>query len=122
MVTNFIPETSTDSAASTKLFFDTYGVSPLEFNGAEFDLTISFFKSRGFDNDAAIVTASTLLKQAKADNSSIQKLLDTLQGFNDIQITALIAEILNNNRSPISILGFRKNNIKTDLVSRNVAT
>lgn len=121
MATNLIRETPGDSASSTKLFFDTYGISPLEFNSVDFDSAVTFFKSKGFEEDAAIVTASTVLKQAKLDNMSVQKLLDTLSGFNDIQISALVGEILNNNRSPISVLGYRVKNSRTDFVTRNVA-
>jgi len=118
--TNFVKETLGDSADPTKLFFDTYGIAPLEFNSTDFDSAVTFFKSRGFEEDAAIVTASTLLKQAKLDNASVQKLIDTLKGFTDLQISALVGEILNNNRSPISILGYRIKNRKTDLITRNV--
>jgi hypothetical protein len=118
--TNFVKETLGDSADPTKLFFDTYGIAPLEFSSTDFDSAVTFFKSRGFEEDAAIVTASTLLKQAKLDNASVQKLIDTLKGFTDLQISALVGEILNNNRSPISILGYRIKNRKTDLITRNV--
>ncbi len=120
MATNFVKETVGDSADPTKLFFDTYGIAPLEFNSVDFDSAISFFKTRGFEEDAAIVTASTLLKQAKLDNISVQKLLDSLSGFTGLQISALVGEILNNNRSPISTLGYRVRNGKTDLITRNV--
>jgi hypothetical protein len=121
MSTNFVKESLGDSADPTKLFFDTYGIAPLEFNSVDFDSSITFFKSKGFEEDAAIVTASTLLKQAKLDNISVQKLLDTMKGFTDLEISALVGEILNNNRSPISILGYRVRNNGSDLITRNVA-
>ncbi len=120
MATNLITEPFADSAQPTKLFFDTYGITPLEFNAVEFDLAITFFKSKGFKEDAAVITASTILKQAKLDNMSVQRLLDSLEGFNDLQISALVGEILNNNRSPISTLGFRVTNNGSDLITRNV--
>lgn len=121
MATNLIRDVSSDSASSTKLFFDTYGISPLEFNSVDFDSAVTFFKGKGFEEDTAIVTASTILKQAKLDNMPIKKLLDTLSGFNDLQISALVGEILNNNRSPISVLGYRVKNDRSNLVTRNVA-
>jgi hypothetical protein len=121
MSTNFVKESPGDSADPTKLFFDTYGIAPLEFNSIDFDSSVTFFKSKGFEEDAAIVTASTLLKQAKLDNISVQKLLDTMKGFTDLEISALVGEILNNNRSPISILGYRVRNNGSDLITRNVA-
>jgi hypothetical protein len=121
MATNLIKESFKDSAESTKLFFDTYGITPLEFNSIEFDLAITFFKAFGFEEDAAVVTATTLLKQAKLDNMPVQKLLDTLRGFTDLEISSLIGEILNNNRSPISILGFRVSDNNINLIKRNIA-
>jgi hypothetical protein len=121
MATNLINESFSDSAQPTKLFFDTYGIAPLEFNAVEFDLAITFFKSKGFQEDAAVITASTILKQAKLDNMPVQKLLETLQGFTELQISALVGEILNNNRSPISTLGFRIIKTGSDLITRNVA-
>ena len=96
-----------DSAASTKLFFDTYGREPLQFNVNDAEAAIGFFTSRGFDSDAAIITASTLLKQAKLDEVPIFQLLDTLKGLTAIELNFLIAQILNNNRGATSTLGFR---------------
>ncbi len=120
MATNLITEPLADSAQPTKLFFDTYGIAPLEFNAVEFDLAITFFKARGFKEDAAVITASTILKQANLDNLPVQRLLDSITGFNDLQISALVGEILNNNRSPISTLGFRVTDNRSNLTTRNV--
>jgi hypothetical protein len=96
-----------DSAASTKLFFDTYGREPLQFNVNDAEAAIAFFTGRGFDSDAAIITASTLLTQAKLDEVPIFQLLDTLKGLTAIELNFLIAQILNNNRGATSTLGFR---------------
>lgn len=113
MATNLpIPSTdklTQDSAAATKLFFDTYGQAPLEFNASEVDATVSFFKSKGFDDDAANITAATLLKQAKLDGTPIFRILDTLSGFNSLDLSSLVGEVLNNNRTSSSTLGFRTN-------------
>jgi hypothetical protein len=96
-----------DSAAGTKLFFDSYGQFPLEFNASEVDATITFFGSKGFDEDASIVVSAVLLKQAKLDNTPIFQILDTLKTFNGLQLSQIVGEILNNNRVPTSTLGFR---------------
>ena len=50
--TNLPAKQLTDSAAKTKLFFDTYGAAPLEFNATEVDATLGFFESRGFSKEA----------------------------------------------------------------------
>ena len=107
MSTNLPPQVITDSAANTKLFFDLYGREPLQFVANEVEAAIGFFTTRGFDLDAATMTATTLLKQAKLDNVPVFVLLDTLKSFDLTELNFLIAEILNNNRGPSSNLGFR---------------
>ena len=107
MATNLPPKQSTDSAEATKLFFDSYGQTPLQFPSNDVDATVSFFLKRGFEREAANVTALSLLKQAKIDGINIFSILDTLETFNAVQISALVAEILNNNRVPTSTLGYR---------------
>lgn len=120
MSTNLPSNTVQDSSSQTKLFFDSYGIAPLEFRSIDVDSTIAFFKSRGFTEDAAVTTSSVLLKQAKLDNMAINKLLDTLEGFDDLQISTLVGEILNNNRLPTSTLGYKSNPKKSDSITRNV--
>jgi hypothetical protein len=121
MATTNLPSVAIeDSAAGTKLFFSNYGEEPLEFNTNEVDAAVGFFKSRGFDDDAALVVASTILRQAKIDNSPIYKILDSLSGFEDLNISTLVGEILNNNRAPTSTLGFRTTPV-TPNQTRNIA-
>lgn len=109
-----------DSAAGTKLFFDSYGQQPLEFNATDVNASLAFFESKGFDKDAALVVSTVLLRQAKIDGTPIFKILDTLEGFNSLQLSQLVGEILNNNRLPISTLGFRLTT-KSPNQSRNIA-
>lgn len=120
MITNLPPSTISDSADNTKLFFDTYGQKPLEFNAAEVDAAIAFFTSFGFDNDAALTISSVLLKQAKLEGLSVFNILDTIKKFDSLQISALVSEILNNNRSPTSTLGYKISNT-TDNKTREVS-
>ncbi|NBP58862.1 hypothetical protein EBU71_20420, partial [bacterium] len=81
-----------DSAAGTKGFFNNYGNLQLEFSANEVSAAIGFFKSRGFDEDASILTAQVLLKQAKIDGIPVFQLIDTLKTFNGVQISAIVAE------------------------------
>lgn len=120
MTTNLPKQISDDSAASTKLFFDTYGQRPLEFNATEVDACIAFFTSFGFDNDAALTISSVLLKQAKLEGLSAFNILDTMRKLNSLEVSALVAEILNNNRSPSSTLGYKVSN-REDLKIREVS-
>lgn len=115
-----LPEIS-DSAETSKVFFDTYGTPEIEFNAVDVDAAVGFFTSRGFENEAALVTASVILKQAKIDRMPVKELLDTLKTFEGIQLSALVAEILNNNRTPISTLGFRQKSVRPDQISRNIS-
>jgi len=110
-----------DSAQSTKLFFDQYGIKPLEFSANDVAGAIGFFESKGFNNDAAISTASAILRQAKIDGTPVFQLLDTLKGFNNLQLSALVSEILNNNRTSTSTLGYRYNNVPKTEIVRNIA-
>jgi hypothetical protein len=101
-----------DSAAGTKLFFDTYGQAPLEFAANDVDVCINFFKKKGFGDDAAQIVSITLLKQAKLDETPISKILDSLKTADSLILNQLVGEILNNNRTSISTLGFRTTDVK----------
>ena len=122
MSTNLPKPIIEDSAQATKLFFDSYGEAPLEFPANDVEAAIGFFESRGFDRDAAEITAMTVLKQAKLDDMPVYQLLDTLKKLEGTDLSALISEILNNNRPPSSLLGFKVTPASgTDLKVRNVA-
>jgi hypothetical protein len=120
MATNIPVSPKEDSAAGTKLFFDTYGKNPLEFQANEVNAAIGFFTSRGFDDDAASLTAAVLLKQAKLEAVPVFKILDTLKEFNGVQISALVGEILNNSRGAGSTLGFRVVSVEKQNQTRNI--
>lgn len=109
-----------DSAEATKLFFNQYGISPYEFNAGELTAAVGFFEKRGFRGDTAKVVAVTLLKQSRADNVPVFKILDTLQSFPEIKLSALVAEILNNNRKATSTLGYRALNVSKKDIAREV--
>jgi len=118
--TNLPARNIEDSAAGTRLFFDSYGQDPLEFNANDVGATIGFFESKGFDSDAALVVSTVLLKQAKIDDTPIFQLLDTLKGFNNLQLSQLVGEVLNNNRTSTSTLGFRTENVSATQ-TRNIS-
>ena len=102
--TNLPEKQIQDSAARTKLFFDTYGKEPLEFNATEVDASIQFFIKKGFSEDAARITALSLLKQSKIEGISVFGVLDQLGNLDEASISALVSEILNNNRPSTSTL------------------
>ena len=107
MPTNLPAKEIQDSAARTRLYFNQYGKEPLEYNAVDYDAAIMFFLDKGFDNSAAEVVATSLLKQAKLENMPITKVLDDITGLEQLEISALVAEVLNNNRPATSTLGYR---------------
>ena len=94
---------------SVKAFFAKYFVKTISMNANEVDSVVGFFEKRGFDKQSAIATASVLLQQAKIDNVKVFSLLDTLRGLDDVQISQLVATVLNSNRSAVSGLGYKLN-------------
>ena len=120
MATNLPSFQKQDSAAGTKLFFDNYGKEPLEFNANDVSASVSFFEKKGFDSDASLIVASVILKQAKIDGTPVFKILDTLSGFDGLALSSIVGEILNNNRTATSTLGFRTNPVISNQI-RNIA-
>ena len=122
MRTNLPPvESGTDSAAKTKLFFDEYGQSPLEFLANDVEAAIGFFIANGFDRDAAEITAAVVLRQAKFENMPVFELIDQLKVMDGVKLSALVAEILNNNRPSSSALGYKAANSDDQFKTRNIA-
>lgn len=122
MRTNLPPlEASTDSAAKTKLFFDEYGQAPLEFSANDVEAAIGFFMGNGFDRDAAEITAFVMLRQAKFENIAIFQLIDQLKTLDGVELSAMVAEILNNNRPSSSALGYKAANADDQFKTRNIA-
>jgi hypothetical protein len=122
MRTNLPPiETGTDSAAATKLFFDEYGQSPLEFSANDVEAAIGFFMVNCFDRDAAEITSAVVLRQAKLENIPAFQLIDQLKTFDGVELSAMVGEILNNNRPSSSALGFKAANADDQFKTRNIA-
>jgi hypothetical protein len=110
----------TDSAKATRVFFARYGQQGTEFKADDVAAVIGFFQIRGFETDVAISAALEVLKSAKQDKRSVFLLLDTLTEFNGVQLSVIVSKILNQNRLPISILGFRSNVNVTESITRNI--
>lgn len=120
MATNLPIEQIEDSAAGTKLFFDSYGEAPLEFSSNDVNTTVAFFTGKGFEKDSALVISTVILKQAKLEGIPVTQILDTIKQFETSELSQLVAEILNNNRVPTSTLGYRTEPIIPNQ-SRNIA-
>lgn len=119
-MSNLPPSISTDSAQATRAFFDSYYTEPVFLPANEIDAVIGFFKKRGFDNTAANSTSIVLLQQAKLDNVNVFRLLDTLNGLTEVQLSSIVAEVLNYNRQKTSTLGYRQESNVDLLEKRNI--
>ena len=117
--TSSVPS-ETNGNKKTKEFFDRYYTNPISYKAEEVDAVVGFFQKRGFDQTAAVNTAVVLLQQAKVDGVNIFKLLDTLGGTNEVQLSNIVAQILNLNRSKVSTLGFYVPSVGTKLEQRNI--
>jgi hypothetical protein len=121
MNTNLPSTVIEDSASATKLFFDEYGQAPLEFSATDVESAVGFFQNQGFDRDAAEITAMVVLRQAKFENIPVFKLIDQLKSLEGMKLSALVGEILNNNRPSSSALGFKIGKVDDELKTRNIA-
>jgi hypothetical protein len=111
---------SADSADFAKTYFNYYADAGNEFNANDVEATIGYLKSAGFGEQAAIVTSSILLKQAKQENIPVYSLLDTLKGLESLELSTIVSTVLNQNRSVTSVLGFRFATIENQFQTRNI--
>ena len=95
----------------TRKFFEQSNSSGLSFATNDVDAMVGYFESRGFDRTASISTATVILQQAKIDGVKVFELLDTLKGMDKVQLSYIVTEILNHNRSNTSSLGYK---VKTE--------
>lgn len=120
MSTNLPPQNSNDSATKVKVFFDNYFNKQISYPAEQIDSVVNYFTKRGFDQIASAAVSTVLLQQAYIDQVNVYTLLDTLKGLTDVQISAVVAEILNSNRQNTSVLGYRQASTGEYLEARNV--
>jgi len=108
------------SDEDTRLFFDKYLTKSINFNDNDLNSVVGFFENKGFDKSSAISVSLVLLQQAKLDQIKVFKLIDTLKKYEDIQLSAVVAEVLNYNRKRTSAVGFKKQNTDNRLEKRNI--
>ena len=100
--------------------FDQYFTASQNFPSNEVDAVVGFFENRGFDKTAAVSTATTLLSQARLDDVNVFELLDTLKGLESVQISAVVAQVINYDRPSTSTIGFRRDNQDNLSEKRNI--
>lgn len=109
-----------DSSAEVKEFFNKYFSESISYSATQVDSVVGFFLRRGFNESSATGVATVLLQQAKIDDVNVFTLLDTLKGLDDVEISALVGEIVNYNRSKVSVIGVKTAFPETKQEQRNI--
>jgi len=118
---NNIPKDKSASSSDLTLqVFDQYYQAPVAINNNELVMMTGFFEKRGFDVVAAESTALVILQQAKKDGFNAMQVMDTMSGLSPVEISSLVAEILNYNRFKTSSLGTSQHYAPAEEVVRNI--
>jgi hypothetical protein len=120
MASNLPTSTTADSAEEVRNFFDKYFLHQITFPTNQIDAVVGFFLKRGFDDVAARSTSIVLLNQARIENVSPFKLVDTLKGLTGTQLSNVVTEVLNVYRDRSSSLGFKTISTAETAESRNI--
>ena len=119
-VTSSLNISPVDSSSEVKEFFNKYFSESISYSATQVDSVVGFFLKRGFNESSATGVATVLLQQAKIDDVNVFTLLDTLKGTTEVQLSNIVAQILNLNRSKASALGFNVKTLGTKLEQRNI--
>jgi hypothetical protein len=117
---NNLPFEAPSYPEDVRRFFDKFFVHQVTFPTNQIDAVVGFFLKHGFDADSARSTSIVLLNQARIDNINVFQLVDSLKKLTDVQLSQVVAQILNSYREKISLLGFRISNIADTYESRNI--
>jgi hypothetical protein len=95
-------------------------VENFQFKQNDIDAAIGFFVKRGFDRVASEDISYIILKQSVIDGVPSQSILDSLSKSSDVELSQLLALVINSNRYKTSKLGLRNQQISNSLVTRNI--
>lgn len=119
-MTNLPQTLNFDSSQEVKTFFDKYFETEVTFSSNEIDAVVGFFMRRNFDIESARSITIVLLNQARVDNVNVFALVDTLKTLTDIQLSQVVAQILNSYREKTSLLGYRISQVADNYETRNI--
>jgi hypothetical protein len=121
MASNLPPQLPpNDSSVAVRQFFDKFFQQSVSFPANQIDAVVGFFTKQGFDTTSAESTAIVLLNQARQDGVDVFQLIDTLKQLNDVQLSQVVAQVLNAYREKTSVLGYRINTIVDTYETRNI--
>ena len=110
----------TGSQLDVRQFFDKFFQNQVSFPSNQIDAVIGFFLKREFDVESARSISIVLLNQARIDNVNVFELLDTLKTLTDVQLSQIVAQVLNVYREKVSLLGYRVAPLEDTYESRNI--
>ena len=117
---NLPSQPATDSSVDVKEFFDKFFVHKVSFPSNQIDAVVGFFLKNGFDLESARSTGIVLLNQARADGVNVFKLIDTLKTLTDVELSQVVAQVLNAYREKVSLLGYRIAPLVDTYEARNI--
>jgi hypothetical protein len=120
MQSNLPATTVSDSSLEIRQFFNKFYNHQVSFPAGEIDNTVGFFLKQGFDIESARSTSIVLLNQAKEDGVNVFELLDSLKKLTDIQMSQVVAQVLNAYREKTSLLGYRVTQNVDTYETRNI--
>lgn len=104
-----LPNTQLNTFDSESKLFNRQFENEISYKTSEVDAVIGYFLKRGFEQTAAVNTAVVILEQAAVDKLPAFQIIDTLKGLTDVQLSNVVAQILNINRPKTSRIGYRIN-------------
>jgi hypothetical protein len=120
MYSNLPPDNTQGTSVEVRSFFDKFFLHEVTFPAAQIDAVVGFFLKRGFDDVASKSVAIVLLNQSRYDNVNVFDLVDTLKGLTDVQLSQVVAEVLNAYREKTSILGYKTSSLADSFETRNI--
>lgn len=120
MASNLPVEVLVDSSVEVKSFFDKYYSTAVSFPSNQIDAVVGFFTNHGFGVESANSISIVLLNQARADNVNVFELVDSLRSLSDVQLSQVVAQVLNSYREKTSLLGYRVAQIVDKYEDRNI--
>lgn len=117
---NLPARVANDSGVEVRDFFDKFFTNQISFPSNQIDAVVGFFLKHGFDSNSARSTSIVLLNQARTDNINVFELIDTLKKLSEIQLSQVVAQVLNSYRENISLLGYKIPALADNYESRNI--
>jgi hypothetical protein len=115
-----IPQSDVKSLDSTVRSFNSYFSTPVELHAGTLAAMTGFFTNRGFDQSAAQAIAVIIITQSQKDNLNPMQVLDTLKGYDNVEVSAFVSTIINFNRYKTSFIGYSYGFAPKDEVARNI--